>query len=110
MVIGSFLSLAIIILLILPYLQFEQFTKVFRSTIFAIIAGLFFAKLIAAVFFLVDDIRRWYSMDSRKIIFFKYRRGKFSEGRKNIKVRIFKLGRDDSRRWSFWLTDIWVWE
>lgn len=50
--------LALVILILLPYLQFEQLTRIFRSTVFAIIAGLFFAKLIAALFFLIDDIRR----------------------------------------------------
>lgn len=45
-------------LLLLPYLQFEQATKIIRSTIFALIIGLFFAKFIAAIFFLVDDLRR----------------------------------------------------
>lgn len=49
---------AIVVLLILPYLHFQHQGKVTRSTIFAIILGLFFAKLIAAVFFLIDDIRR----------------------------------------------------
>lgn len=49
---------AIITLLVLPYLQFEHQAKLFRTTIFAMIAGLFFAKLIASVFFLIDDIRR----------------------------------------------------
>jgi len=47
---------AIITLLILPYLQFEHQAKVFRTTIFAMIAGLFFAKLIGCIFFLIDDI------------------------------------------------------
>lgn len=49
---------AVIILIILPYLQFQHQAKLFKTTVFAIIAGLFFAKLIAAVFFLVDDVRR----------------------------------------------------
>jgi predicted MPP superfamily phosphohydrolase len=49
---------AIITLIILPYLKFEHQAKIVRTTIFALIAGLFFAKLIAAVFFLVDDVRR----------------------------------------------------
>jgi hypothetical protein len=31
---------------------------IFRNYIFAIIVGLFFAKIIASVFFLVDDLRR----------------------------------------------------
>jgi len=49
---------AIVILITLPYLQYAQMNKVFRSTLFAIIAGLFFAKVISVVFFAVDDIRR----------------------------------------------------
>jgi predicted MPP superfamily phosphohydrolase len=49
---------ALAMLLILPYLQFDNQAKLARSTIFALIAGLFFAKLIAALFFLVDDVRR----------------------------------------------------
>src|SRR5688572_13757762 len=51
-------GLALVALLVLPYLHFEHQSRLTRSTIFALIAGLFFAKLIASVFFLVDDIRR----------------------------------------------------
>ena len=54
----TFSITAIIILILLPYLQFQHQAKLFRTTIFAIIAGIFFAKLIASLFFLVDDIRR----------------------------------------------------
>jgi predicted MPP superfamily phosphohydrolase len=60
---------AIILLLILPYLQFDQQTRIFRNTIFACIAGLFFAKLIAAAFFLVDDVRRVVQWSAGKIFF-----------------------------------------
>lgn len=60
---------AIILLIILPYLQFEHQAKVFRTTIFAVIAGLFFAKLIAAVFFLIDDIRRGIQWVAGKLFF-----------------------------------------
>jgi predicted MPP superfamily phosphohydrolase len=49
---------AIVTLLILPYLYFDQENKAVKSTIFAVIIGLFLAKLIASIFFLVDDIRR----------------------------------------------------
>ncbi len=49
---------AIMILLILPYIHFERQAKFARTTIFALIAGLFFAKLIASLFFLIDDVRR----------------------------------------------------
>lgn len=50
--------LAIVALLVLPYLHFDSQARLARSTIFAIIAGFFFAKLIGSVFFLVDDLRR----------------------------------------------------
>jgi predicted MPP superfamily phosphohydrolase len=49
---------ALIILFILPLLHLDNYSKGVRSTVFAIILGLFLAKLIASVFFLVDDIRR----------------------------------------------------
>jgi len=49
---------AIVVLLILPYLHFEHQAKILRTTIFAVVLGLFFAKIIAAAFFLIDDVRR----------------------------------------------------
>ncbi|PZR26203.1 MAG: metallophosphatase [Citrobacter freundii] len=60
---------AILTLLILPYLHFEHQARMTRSTIFALIAGVFFAKLIAAVFFLVDDIRRGIQWVAGKLFF-----------------------------------------
>jgi predicted MPP superfamily phosphohydrolase len=61
--------IAILVLLILPYMQFQHQSKLFRSTIFAVIIGLFFAKLIAAVFFLIDDIRRGIQWAAGKLFF-----------------------------------------
>lgn len=49
---------AILMLLLLPYLQFDRQMKLLRTTIFSIIAGLFFAKLVASLFFFIDDLRR----------------------------------------------------
>src|SRR4051794_9252315 len=49
---------AIVTILLFPYLQLFQNNIVFRNYVFAIIVGLFFAKIIASVFFLMDDIRR----------------------------------------------------
>jgi len=59
---------AIIILLILPYLRFEKQASFGRTTIFAMIAGLFFAKLIASLFFLVDDLRRGIQWGTAKLL------------------------------------------
>jgi len=60
---------AIIILVILPYLDFGQQSRLFRNTLFACIAGLFFAKLIASSVFLVDDARRVIQWATAKIFF-----------------------------------------
>ncbi|MGC4034686.1 MAG: metallophosphoesterase [Chitinophagaceae bacterium] len=60
---------AILFLLILPHINFHQQPKILRNTIFAVIAGLFFAKVIASVFFLIDDIRRGIQWIAGKIFF-----------------------------------------
>jgi len=62
---------AIVMLLLLPYLQVEKQMKFIKTTIFSIIAGLFFAKLIAALFFLVDDMRRGIQWIAGKLFFSK---------------------------------------
>ncbi|HEY2721046.1 MAG TPA: metallophosphoesterase [Chitinophagaceae bacterium] len=62
-------GLAIMILIVLPYLQFTQQHRLLRNTFFAIIVGLFFSKIIASVFFLVDDLRRGIQWAVGKIFF-----------------------------------------
>lgn len=65
-----FISIAaLIILFILPLLNLDNYSKSVRSTVFAVIIGLFLAKLIASVFFLVDDIRRAIQWLSGKLFF-----------------------------------------
>lgn len=49
---------AVLLLFLLPYLNLDNLQKGLRSTVFAVLVGLFFFKLIACVFFLLDDIRR----------------------------------------------------
>ncbi len=61
--------LAIVVLLVLPYLHFQHQARLTRTTIFALIIGLFLAKLVAAVFFLVDDIRRGIQWIAGKLFF-----------------------------------------
>jgi len=54
-----FISVASILMLIsFPYIQSLQSSKVFRNYVFAIIVGLFFAKLVGSIFFAFDDLRR----------------------------------------------------
>ncbi|MEO6915975.1 MAG: metallophosphoesterase, partial [Chitinophagaceae bacterium] len=51
-------GIVILLMIILPFINVENWPKAFRSYVFAIVIGLFFAKLVASVFFLIDDIRR----------------------------------------------------
>lgn len=60
---------AIIILFVLPLLHLDNYSKGVRSAVFAVIIGLFLAKLIASVFFLVDDIRRGIQWLAGKLFF-----------------------------------------
>jgi predicted MPP superfamily phosphohydrolase len=62
-------GLALIILFILPYLNLDSYAKGVRSTVFAVIIGLFLAKLIASVFFLIDDFRRGIQWLVAKVFF-----------------------------------------
>jgi predicted MPP superfamily phosphohydrolase len=52
----SFFTIAT--MLSFPYLQFLQTSKIFKNYVFAILIGLFLAKLIGSLFFVADDIRR----------------------------------------------------
>jgi uncharacterized protein len=49
---------AIVIFWTLPYIHFKHHARLTRTNVFSILAGLFFAKLIASFFFLADDIYR----------------------------------------------------
>jgi hypothetical protein len=59
----------IVIFLFLPYLNTERWPKNFRNYLFATIVGFFFAKLLASVIFLVDDLRRAIQWGVAKIFF-----------------------------------------
>ncbi len=61
--------LALLTFLLLPILNLDSYSKSLRSVVFALIAALFFAKLAAAVFLLVDDIRRLLQWAAAKIFF-----------------------------------------
>ncbi|KAI9434906.1 metallophosphoesterase [Russula earlei] len=51
-------AITLVSLISLPYIQSLQTSRFFRNYIFAILLGLFLAKLIGSTFFLVDDLRR----------------------------------------------------
>jgi predicted MPP superfamily phosphohydrolase len=79
---------ALIILFILPYLNLDNNSKSVRSTLFAIIIGLFLAKLIASVFFLIDDIRRGIQWMVGKV-FFRNTEGEQLEGEGGVSRSAF---------------------
>src|SRR5215217_6444657 len=79
---------ALIILFVLPLLHLDNYSKGVRSTVFAIIIGLFLAKLIASVFFLVDDIRRGIQWLVGKV-FFRNTEGEEIQGEGKISRSIF---------------------
>jgi predicted MPP superfamily phosphohydrolase len=63
-------SITIIILFIcLPFLNTERWPKNLRNYLFATMVGFFFAKVLASVFFLVDDLRRVIQWAVAKIFF-----------------------------------------
>jgi len=51
-------GLSLTVLILLPYINYENWPRSVRTYIFAIIVGLFFSQLVASLFLLVDDIRR----------------------------------------------------
>jgi hypothetical protein len=51
-------AVTLFILLSFPFIQIFQTSKIIRNYVFAILVGLFFAKLITGIFVLSDDIRR----------------------------------------------------
>ena len=64
------ISIAVVILfLLLPFIQPDRWPKSLRNYIFFTVIGLFFAKLLASVFFLIDDVRRLLQWAAGKLFF-----------------------------------------
>lgn len=61
--------LALLLFILLPFLNLENYSKGLRTTVFAVVAGLFFAKFAAAIFLLVDDLRRGIQWIAGKLFF-----------------------------------------
>jgi predicted MPP superfamily phosphohydrolase len=59
----------VLLFLLLPFIQPDRWPRNLRNYIFATAVGLFFAKLLAAVFFFVDDIRRLIQWAAGKLFF-----------------------------------------
>lgn len=48
----------LLVLLLLPNINYQSWPKLLRTYLFALIVGLFFSKLIASIFLAIDDVRR----------------------------------------------------
>jgi uncharacterized protein len=62
-------GITLLFLLLMAFTNYEKWPRVVRTYLFATVLGLFFAKVIAVVFFLLDDIRRLIQWASGKIFF-----------------------------------------
>ncbi len=54
----SFTAAAVLLFVIIPYIGFQNLPDLVKSHVFPIILGFFIAKVIASLFFLLDDLRR----------------------------------------------------
>ncbi|HJU45434.1 MAG TPA: metallophosphoesterase [Chitinophagaceae bacterium] len=82
----------ILLLLLLPYMNYDNWPRLVRTYLFATIVGLFFAKLIATTFFLIDDIRRLLQWACGKIFFRNTEAEAFSGGGISRSVFLSWLG------------------
>ena len=51
-------GIALLLLLLLPYINFNELPKGLRTYSFSLIVALFFSKLVASIFLAIDDLRR----------------------------------------------------
>lgn len=65
----TFSVLTLLVFFMLPYLNLENHSRGLRSTVFAIVAALFFAKFMVSVFLLIDDLRRGIQWVAGKLFF-----------------------------------------
>ena len=61
--------LALLTLILLPFLNLENHSKGLRTILFALLASLFFAKFTVSVFLLIDDLRRLIQWVAGKIFY-----------------------------------------
>lgn len=60
---------AVILLVIMPFINYDSWPRSVRTYLFATVVGLFFAKVLSVVFFLLDDVRRLIQWASSKLFF-----------------------------------------
>lgn len=60
---------SVLLMVVIPFIHADSSNRSVRTYLFATVVGLFFAKVLAVVFFLVDDIRRLIQWASSKLFF-----------------------------------------
>lgn len=88
-----FISIAAIVSF-LSFIFFGQdlISRKFKSYFFAILIGLFFAKLIAAIFLFLDDIRRLFQWGATKLLFSNTETAQMSDGTISRSIFLTWLG------------------
>jgi predicted MPP superfamily phosphohydrolase len=64
----SFTVVAVVLFILIPIIGFESIPKFIRTYVFAIVVGLFIAKIVASLFFLLDDLRRVLQWGGKKAV------------------------------------------
>lgn len=72
--------LALLTLILLPLLKLDTWSQGLRSVVFATIIALFFAKVLVALFLLIDDIRRLIQWAAGKLFFNNTEGAQLQEG------------------------------
>jgi predicted MPP superfamily phosphohydrolase len=82
----------VLLMLLMPVINYDHWPRAVRTYLFATIVGLFFAKLIAVIFFLLDDIRRLIQWACGKMFFKNTEAESFSAGGISRSVFLSWLG------------------
>lgn len=62
-------GLSFLFVALMPYVNYDNWQRPLRTYIFAVVVGLYLAKIVATVFFLLDDVRRLLQWVSGKVFF-----------------------------------------
>lgn len=62
-------GLSFLFVALMPYINYDSWQRPVRTYIFALVIGLYLAKMVATVFFLLDDVRRLLQWIGAKIFF-----------------------------------------
>lgn len=71
---------ALLLFILLPFLNLDSISKGLRSVIFVLIVSVFFAKLIASVFLMIDDFRRGIQWVAAKLFFYNTEGAEMQDG------------------------------